>query len=99
MAGDGLLDILERQKQLVRIELLRTPAKLRALQLAQQMLQAINLRQRLVALGDRGVALRARRRKQRLQRFDIGRQLIGAVSLTRDTESNSRAVVIAPCTA
>lgn len=30
---DGLLDILERQSELVRIELLRTPAKLHALQL------------------------------------------------------------------
>jgi hypothetical protein len=30
---DGLLDILERQSELVRIELLRTSAKLHALQL------------------------------------------------------------------
>ena len=35
--GNGLLDILERQKQLLGIELLRTSAELRALQLAQQM--------------------------------------------------------------
>ena len=94
VAGNGLLDVLERQKQLLGIELLRTPAELRTLQLAQQMPQAIDLRQRLVALGDRGVTLRTRRREQRMQRFDIGRKLIGAISLTRDTESDSRAVVI-----
>ena len=76
VAGNGLLDILERQKQLIGIELLRAAAELRALQLAQQMPQAIILRQRLVALGNRGVALRPRRRKQRLQRFDVGRKLI-----------------------
>ena len=44
--GNRLLDILERQKQLFGIKLLRTPAKLRTLQLAQEMPQAINLRQR-----------------------------------------------------
>ena len=75
VAGNGLLDVLERQKQLLRIELLRTPAELRALQLMQQMPQAINLRQRLVALGERGVALCTRRHKERLQRFDIDRKL------------------------
>ncbi len=81
VAGNGLLDILERQKQLLGIELLRTPAELRALQLAQQMPQAINLRQRLVALGDRASRSRSRRhapprrRKQRMQRFDIHRKL------------------------
>jgi hypothetical protein len=47
VAGNRLLDILERQKQLLGIELLRTAAELRALQLAQQMPQAINLRPRL----------------------------------------------------
>jgi hypothetical protein len=36
--GNRLLDILKRQMQLVRIELLRAAAKLRALQLAQQQL-------------------------------------------------------------
>jgi len=30
---NGLLDILKRQRELIRIELLRTPAKLKALQL------------------------------------------------------------------
>ena len=47
--GDGLLDILERQGELVRVELLGPPAELHALQLTQEMLQAIDLRQRLVA--------------------------------------------------
>jgi hypothetical protein len=70
-----LLDILERQKQLLGIELLRAPAELRTLQLAQEMPQAIDLRQRLVALGNRRVALGARRRDQRLQRFEVGRKL------------------------
>jgi hypothetical protein len=74
-AGNGLLDVLDRQKQLLGIELLRTAAELRALQLAQQMPQAIELRQRLVAIGERGVALRPRRREQRLQRGDIHRRL------------------------
>ena len=75
MPAIGLLDILQRQQQLLGIELLRAPAELRALQLAQEMTQAIILRQRLVALGDRGVTLGTRRRKQRMQRFDIGGKL------------------------
>ena len=49
VAGNGLLDILERQKQLLGIELLRTPAELRSLQLAQEMPQAINLRRSAIA--------------------------------------------------
>ena len=75
VAGNRLLDILERQKQLLGIKLLRTAAELRALQLAQQMPQAINLRPRLVALGERSVTLRTRRCEERLQRFDIHGQL------------------------
>ena len=75
--GDGLLDILERQGDLVRIELLGTAAELHALQLTQEMLQAIDLRQRLVALGERG-------RELRLQLGDFNRQLIRA--LTHDLE-------------
>ena len=35
VCGNGLLDIFERQKQLLGIEFLRTPAELCALQLAQ----------------------------------------------------------------
>ena len=41
---NGLLDILKRQGELVWVELLRTSAELHALQLAQQMPQAIVLR-------------------------------------------------------
>jgi hypothetical protein len=68
--------ILERQQQSLRIELLGTAAELRALQLAQQMPQAIHLRQRLVALSDRSVPLRPRGRDQCLQRVDVCRKLI-----------------------
>jgi hypothetical protein len=46
---DGLLDIFERQIELIRIELLRALAELHASQLLQQMLQAVILRQCLVA--------------------------------------------------
>jgi hypothetical protein len=42
--------------------------------------QAVILRQGLVALGDRGVTLRTRRRDQRLQRFNIGWKLIRALA-------------------
>lgn len=64
--------------------ILRTPAELRALQLAQQMPQAIDLRQRLVALRERGVALHTRRREQRLQRVDIHRKLRFGVAHARN---------------
>jgi hypothetical protein len=70
-----LLDIFQGQSQLLGIELLRTPAELCTLQLPQQVPQAIDLRQRLVALDNRCVALGARRCDQRLQRFDVGRKL------------------------
>jgi hypothetical protein len=85
--GDGLLDILEGQRELVRIKLLRTPAKLHALQLVQQMLQATVLRLHViallachVALDQRSITFRSRCHEQRSQRFDIGRQLIGALA-------------------
>jgi hypothetical protein len=70
-----LLDILEPQSELLGIELLGAAAELRALQLAQQMPKAINLRRRLVALGNRGVPFRPCCRKQRLQRADVGGKL------------------------
>ena len=73
---NGLLDILKRQLQLVRIELLRPAAKLHALQLMQQVLQAVILRQHLVTLGNRRIALRTCRNKERLQRRDISGKLI-----------------------
>jgi hypothetical protein len=49
-----LLTILQRQLELVRIKLLRAPAKLCALQLVKQMPQMVNLRQGLVAFRNRG---------------------------------------------
>ena len=78
--GDGLLDILERQGELVRIELLGPTAELHALQLMQEMLQAIDLRQRLVALRNRRVALGERGREPRLQLGDFDRRLICALA-------------------
>jgi hypothetical protein len=92
--GDGLLDVLKRQMQLVRIELLRAAAKLGALQLVQQMLQSVILRLQVIALCNRGVSLRTRLREQRLQRCDVGWRLISALALAHaTTESDSRAVV------
>ena len=83
VAGNGLLNVLERQTQLLGIELLRAATELGALQLTQQMPQAIHLRQCLVALGDRSVSLCARRREERLQRLDVGRKLICDVAHVR----------------
>jgi hypothetical protein len=81
---NGLLDILERQMKLLRVEPLRTPAELRTLQLMKEMPQAVILQQRLVALGNRGVTLGPRRREQRLQRFDIRGQLRCRVAHARN---------------
>ena len=77
---NGLLDILKRQAELVWIELLGTATKLHALQLMQEMQQAIVLRQRFIARRNGGVALGERRRKPRLQRGDIGWRLIRPVA-------------------
>ena len=63
---DRLLDVLERQMQLFPIELLRTATKLHAPQLLQQVLEALILRERLVALRDGCVKLGAHRHHQRL---------------------------------
>ena len=52
--------------------------------IGQQMLQVIHPRQRVVALGDRSVSLNAHRRYQRLQRFDIHRQLIRPLAHARN---------------
>ena len=78
--GDGLLDILKRQGELIRIELLGPAAELHALQFAQEMQQAIVPRHRLVARRNRGVALGERDRKPRLQLGDLGRRLIRALA-------------------
>jgi len=80
---DGLLDIFERQIELIRIELPRALTELHASQLLQQMLQAVILRQCLVALGNRRVPLGHRRREPRLQRCDIGWKLICALAHAR----------------
>src|SRR5580700_9648625 len=77
------------------LTLLRTPAELRALQLTQRVPQATHLRQRLVALGNRRVSLRARRRDQRMQRFDVGRKLMCDL-VHASTKPDSRTVVIRP---
>jgi len=77
---NGLLDVLKRQLQLVPIELLRPAAELHALELMQHVLQAVILRQRLVTLGNRRLALRTRHNKERLQRRDIGGKLICALA-------------------
>jgi len=50
---------------------------LRALQSMQQVFQAVILRQRLVAFGNRRIPLRSRYRKPRLQHCDIAWILIG----------------------
>jgi hypothetical protein len=42
--------------------------------------QTVDLRQCLVALRDRDVTLRTRRRDQRVQRFDVGRKLMRVVA-------------------
>ena len=84
-----LLDVLERQTQLLGVELLRMAAKLRTLQLAQQVPQAVVLRQGMVALHERGVTLRPRRSDQRMQGCDIGWKRIGALAHARE-ESDSR---------
>ena len=78
--GDGLLDILERQGELVWVEFLGPAAELHALQLTQEMLQAIDLRQRLVTRRTRLVALGERGRELRLQLGDFDRQLICALA-------------------
>ena len=49
--GDGLFEVLQRKIELVGIELLRAPAELQALKLADQVAQAIILAGKLVALG------------------------------------------------
>ena len=81
--GDGLLDILERQGELVRVELLRPAAELHALQLMQEMLQAIVAGESLVARRDRGVALGERGRELRLQLGDVHWRLIRALAHDR----------------
>ena len=92
VCGDGLLDIFERQKQLLGIEFLRAPAELRTLKLPQEVPQAIVLQKRWGTLGHRGVTFRTHCRKERMQRFDIGRKLRCDLAHAR-IEPDSRTVV------
>jgi hypothetical protein len=73
---DRLLDILQRQSELVRIELLGLAPELHSLELAKKMRETIVLPEHRVALDDRGVPLGQRRGQLRLQRIDVGRGLI-----------------------
>jgi hypothetical protein len=52
-----LFDILERQAELVRIELLALATKLHPLQLLQQMFQPVEMSDEAVAFGKHGIAL------------------------------------------
>ena len=70
--GDRLLDVLQRQGELARIELLGLAPELHSLELAQKMRETIVLPERSVALDDRGVPLGQRRGQLRLQRIDVG---------------------------
>ncbi len=88
--GDRLLDILERQGELVRIELLGPTAELHALQLMQEMLQAIDLRQGLIARRTRRVALGERDREPRLQLRDFDRRLIRALAHAPEENRSAR---------
>ena len=88
--GDRLLDILERQGELVWIELLGPAAELHALQLTQEMLQAIGPRQRLVTRRARLVALGERDREPRLQLGGLGRRLIRALAHAPEESRSAR---------
>src|SRR5215469_2229436 len=76
--GNGLFEIFQSQVELVGIELLRTPAEVHALQLANQVAQSVVLTSELIAffdeprlLGPFGVALGLRCQHQRAQHYDI----------------------------
>jgi hypothetical protein len=73
---DRLLDILQRQSERVRIELLGLAPELHSLELAKKMRETIVLPEHRVALDDRGVPLGQRHGPLRLQRIDVGRGLI-----------------------
>jgi hypothetical protein len=75
---NGLLDVLQRQGELIRIELLGTGTKVHAPQLLQEVLKSIILRPRFIPLRDGGVALSERRCKLCLQHGDFDGILICA---------------------
>ena len=83
--GDGLFEILQREIELVGIELFRAPAELQALKLADQMAQTVILAGELVALGGKprllgalGIAFGPGRDQHRAQRGDVVRQRLGS---------------------
>jgi hypothetical protein len=71
-----LLDILQRQSELVWIELLGFAAELHPLKLAQQMYEAVVLGENRIPLRNRGVPLGQRRSQPRFKRMGVGRRLI-----------------------
>jgi len=72
-----LLKVFKGELQLVGIEPFRAPAKLHALQLAQQMPQPIVLLGQPIALSPRRVTLGDHTVQQAAQRFDVLRKGIG----------------------
>ena len=73
---DRLLDVLQRQRELIRIELLGSAAELHPLKLAQQMQEAVVLDEDCIPLRDRGVPLAQRRSQARFKRLGVGWGLI-----------------------
>ena len=88
--GDCLLDILERQAELVRVELLGPAAELHALQLMQEMLQAIVAGESFVSRRNRFVSLGERVRELRLQLGDRDRRLICALAHDQEIITSAR---------
>ena len=71
-----LLDILQRQRELVWIELLGFAAELHPLKLAQQMPEAVVLGENRIPLRNRGVPLGERGSQARFKRMRVWRGLI-----------------------
>ena len=75
-----LLDLFQRELQLVGIEPLRAAPEAGALQLTQEMAQPVVLLHRLIARRDRGIALRQYGSNQRAQRLDVVGNWFGGVA-------------------
>ena len=75
--GDRLFDILQREIELVGIELFRAPAELQALQLADQVAQPVILTGELRLFGALGIAFGPGLGEHRAQRGDVVRQRLG----------------------
>ena len=91
-----LLDLFQRELQLVGIEPLRAAPEAGALELTKQVAQPIDLFDRTIALRNRGVTLRAHRialgertAHQIAQRFDVVGEEFGAIAHAQ-TKSDSR---------